>query len=416
MKITKCYGELAQNKKRVAAYCRVSTDTAGQQESYDTQVRYYETVIQANDDWEFAGVYAEEGRSGTSAKHRPEFIRLIQDAEQGQIDIILTKSISRFARNVVDCQRYVRGLKSSGVEVRFEREGISNMDASADLIFSMLATVAQEESRSLSENIRWRYAKDFEKGVYHFGSNRILGYDMNDEGKLTPNDDAWIVKFVFDSFLSGMKLTKIAADLDAAGAKRLRSDRPCTPDQIRRIIRNEHYVGDMLLRKNAPKDFLTKRPQNIDYTSYYIRDAHEGIIDRNTWEQTKAKLNAIAADKSAGLVFNCTETHFLYGKVFCGECGAPCTRRTCADRKSAHYTAWNCRQRQKGKKGNGCKNSVVREETLLAEIASALETEQFVKVNFDILVERVVITPDGVQVQLRNNINPSNVGTVSKTA
>lgn len=416
MKVTKVYGELAQKKKRVAAYCRVSTDTMGQQESYDTQLRYYKTLIPANHDWEFAGVYADEGRSGTSAKHRPEFLRLMQDAEQGQIDIILTKSISRFARNVVDCQRYVKDLKSRGVEVRFEREGISSMDASADFIFTMLATVAQEESRSISENVRWRYAKDFAKGVYSLGGNRILGYDMGDDGKLTPNGDAWIIKKVFDNFLAGMNYTEIAADLDAAGAKRLRSDKPYTAERIRRILRNEYYVGDMLLRKNAPKDFLTKCPIHTDYTSYYIRDAHVGIIDRNTWEQAKEKLDAVAADKAAGLVFNCTETHFLYGKAFCGECGAPYTRRTFTDRKGAHYKAWNCRERQKGKKGKGCKNSAVREEILLAEIADAMQLEKFDRAAFDALVERVMITPDGIQVQLKNNSNPMVVGTVSKTA
>lgn len=416
MKVTKVYGELAQKKKRVAAYCRVSTDTMGQQESYDTQLRYYKTLIPANHDWEFAGVYADEGRSGTSVKHRPEFLRLMQDAEQGQIDIILTKSISRFARNVVDCQRYVKDLKSRGVEVRFEREGISSMDASADFIFSMLATVAQEESRSISENVRWRYAKDFAKGVYSLGGNRILGYDMGDDGKLTPNGDAWIIKKVFDNFLAGMNYTEIAADLDAAGAKRLRSDKPYTAERIRRILRNEYYVGDMLLRKNAPKDFLTKCPIHTDYTSYYIRDAHVGIIDRNTWEQAKEKLDAVAADKAAGLVFNCTETHFLYGKAFCGECGAPYTRRTFTDRKGAHYKAWNCRERQKGKKGKGCKNSAVREEILLAEIADAMQLEKFDRAAFDALVERVMITPDGIQVQLKNNSNPMVVGTVSKTA
>ena len=416
MKVTKVYGELAQKKKRVAAYCRVSTDTMGQQESYDTQVRYYKTLIPANHDWEFAGVYADEGRSGTSAKHRPEFLRLIQDAEQGQIDIILTKSISRFARNVVDCQRYVKDLKSRGVEVRFEREGISSMDASADFIFSMLATVAQEESRSISENVRWRYAKDFAKGVYSLGGNRILGYDMGDDGKLTPNGDAWIIKKVFDNFLAGMNYTEIAADLDAAGAKRLRSDKPYTAERIRRILQNEYYVGDMLLRKNAPKDFLTKCPIHTDYTSYYIRDAHVGIIDRNTWEQAKEKLDAVAADKAAGLVFNCTETHFLYGKVFCGVCGAPYTRRTFTDRKGGHYKAWNCRERQKGKKGKGCKNSAVREEILLAEIADAMQLEKFDMAAFDELVERVMITPGKIQVQIKNNSNSMNIGTVSKTA
>lgn len=124
----------------------------------------------------------------------------------------------------------------------------------------------------------------------------------------------------------------------------------------------------------------------------------------------------MAAEKAAGLVFNCTETHFLYGKVFCGECGAPYTRRTFTDHKGEHYKAWNCRERQKGKKGNGCKNSAVREEILLAEIADAMQLEKFDRAAFDALVERVMITPDGIQVQLKNNSNPMNVGTVSKTA
>lgn len=201
-------------------------------------------------------MYADEGRSGTGAKHRPEFLRLMQDPEQGQIGIILTKSISRFARNVVDCQRYVKDLKSKGIEVRFEREGISSMDASADFTFSRLATVAQEESRSISENVRWRYVKDFEKGVYHLGNTRILEYDMGIDGKLIPSGGAWIIKRVFDDFLAGMNYTEIVADLDALGARRLRSDKPYTAERIRRILQNEYYVGDMLLRKNAPKDFL----------------------------------------------------------------------------------------------------------------------------------------------------------------
>ena len=401
MKITKVCGKLAQKKKRVAAYCRVSTDKTGQQESYDTQVNYYNKLIPSNSDWEFVGVYADEGLSGTNTKSRPEFLRLMQEAEQGQIDIILTKSISRFARNVVDCQRYVKDLKSRGVEVRFEREGISSMDASSDFIFSMLATVAQEESRSIGENVRWRYAKNFEKGIYHIGSNRILGYDCGIDGKLTPNSDAWIIKRVFDNFLAGMNYTEIAADLDAAGARRLRSDNPYTAERVRHILRNEYYVGDIMLRKNAPKDFLTKRPIHADYTSYYVRDAHDGIIDRNIWEKVKEKLDAITAEKADGLVFNCTETHFLYGKVFCGECGAPYTRRTFTDRKGEHYKAWNCRERQKGKKGNGCKNPSMHEETLLAKIASDLELEEFDRSVFDAFVERVFVMPDGIRVKMK---------------
>ena len=417
MIITRRCSEQEQRKKRVAAYCRVSTDTEGQQESYATQMRHYQTVIPANPNWEFIGLYADEGRTGTSTKHRPEFLRLMEDATEGKIDLILTKSISRFARNVVDCQRYVRDLKSKGVEVQFEREGISSMDASSDFIFSMLATVAQEESRSIGENVRWRYAKDFEKGIYHLGNNRILGYDMNDEGKLTPNDDAWIVRFAFDSFLSGMNLTEIAQALDDKGAKRMRSDKPFTADRVRRMLSNESYVGDMILQKEAPHDFLSKRPkQNVEYTSYYVRDDHEGIVDRDTWDRARAIFDEIDSNREKGIVTNCTQTHFLYGKVFCAECGSPYTRRTYTDRKGEHYKAWNCKDRQKGNRGNGCKNRIVREDTLLKEIASKLGTEQFDRGAFDELVEQIIISPDEIRAKLKNSFNLVNVVTVSKTA
>ena len=399
MKVTKVYGELAKQKKRVAAYCRVSTDTEGQQESYDTQVRYYEALIPENDNWEFAGVYADEGRTGTNAKHRPEFMRLMEDAFQGEIDIILTKSISRFARNVVDCQRYVKDLKCIGVEVCFEREGISSMDASADFIFSMLATVAQEESRSISENVRWRYSKDFEKGIYRVGNNRIQGYDMNEEGRLIPNDDAWIVKTVFEQFVSGRKLTEIARGLNEAGATRLRSRNPFTADRVRKMLQNEYYVGDMLLQKSPPQHFLTKRPDpTAEFKSYYVGNSHEGIIDRETWEKTKEIFDAIEESRKMGIVKNCTETHFLYGKIFCDHCGAPYKRRTLRTVGGEKYIAWNCKERQKGKEGNGCKNRTVSEEKILFAITENLGITEFDRAAFEAQIARVLIEPDGIAI------------------
>ncbi len=168
MKITKI-GEHGKTTYRAAAYCRVSTDKDAQQESFETQKNYYTELINSKPSWILVNIYADEGRSGTSAEHRPQFMQMLTDAKAGMIDIILVKSISRFARNAADCQNYARKLKTYGVEVRFEREGISNMDPSADFIFSMLAVVAQEESHSISENVRWRYKKDFEKGIYHMG-------------------------------------------------------------------------------------------------------------------------------------------------------------------------------------------------------------------------------------------------------
>ena len=181
-----------RKKKKVAAYARVSTLLEEQEESYETQKNYYEALIRQNPDWEFAGIFADRGITGTSAKKRPEFMRMIEAARNGEINIILCKSISRFSRNVIDTQHYVHELKSMHVEVRFEKEGISSFDGSADLIFSVMASAAEMESRSISENVKWSYRRKLEQGVRHLGSNRIFGYDEIN-GKLTPNEDAWIV-------------------------------------------------------------------------------------------------------------------------------------------------------------------------------------------------------------------------------
>ena len=393
---------IERDKARVAAYCRVSTDLPGQEDSFDTQVRYYQIAIGQNLCWEYAGVYADKGYSGTSAKGRPEFMRLIKDAHAGEIDIILTKSISRFARNVVDCQTYTRELKSRGVEVRFEREQISSLDPTADFIFTILAAIAQEESHSISQNVRWRYEQNFKQGICRLGNNRILGFDMNKEGKLVPNKDAWIPELIFTSFAEGMSLNAIAKKLNDLGAKRMHSERPYSADRVRCVLRNENFVGDMLLQKKAPLDYLTKKPQTgIAYKSYYIKNAHEGIISQEVWERVQNRIADIAKKRVDNPYYYGEQQHFLYGKVFCGGCGAPYTRRTYTDHKGEHYKAWNCKDRQKGKKGNGCKNPIVREAAILQKIAEALGTESFCKDAVDERVAKVIISELDVQVILK---------------
>ena len=192
-------------KKRVAAYCRVSTRDASQEESFETQLAYYTQYIKGNPDWVFVRIYADHGVSGVSTRKRPEFLEMIHDALAGKIDLILVKSISRFSRNLVDCQNYIAQLKDKGVEVRFEREGISSFDPTSGFIFSLLSAVAQDESRSISENIKWGYKKRFERGEYCLGSNRILGYDKDPmTKKLVPNKDAWIVRLAFERFVQGV--------------------------------------------------------------------------------------------------------------------------------------------------------------------------------------------------------------------
>ena len=211
-----------KDKKKVAAYARVSTLMEQQEESYETQRKYYETLIRNHPEWEFAGIFADRGISGTQADKRTDFMRMMEAARNGKIDIILCKSISRFSRNVVDTQHYVHELKSLHVEVLFEKEGISSFDGTADMIFSIMASVAEMESRSISENVKWGVRRRQEAGTFHVGSNHMLGYDEID-GKLTPNQDAWIVKLIFEEYAQRIPISDIIKHLSEKGAKRMRS-------------------------------------------------------------------------------------------------------------------------------------------------------------------------------------------------
>ena len=356
--------------KRVAAYARVSTLAEAQEESYETQRSYYADLIDGTDGWELVGIYADQGISGTSASKRPQFMKMLQDARDGKIDLILCKSISRFSRNFVDTQRYIHELKALNVEVRFEKEGINSFEPSSDLIFSLMAAIAQEESRSISENVKWSYRRLAELGIRHVGNNHMLGYDEVG-GKLTPNKDAWMVRQMFQDYAAGMAPSAILQHLQETGAKRLHSGRSFTWSSVLTILRNEAYVGDRLLQKTAPQDFLTKKPDPMaEYEAKYLRDDHEGIVTREVWDRVQERLRETEKARSAGL--NCRNTaHPLYGRLFCASCGEP-YRRCTASRVSGNYKTWRCRGRVKS---SGCKNRHVEESVLFQEIADALEAD-----------------------------------------
>ena len=393
----------AQRKKRVAAYARVSTEAEEQQESLRTQVDYYETFIRQNPMWEYVKVYADPGRSGTSAEHRPEFQKMVADAKAGKLDIILVKSISRFARNVADAQKYVHELKAHEVEVRFEREAISSFDPASDMIFSVLAAVAQEESRSISENVKWSYRKHAEKGIRNIGNNRVLGYDTDKHGKLVPNKDAWIAKLIFEQYADGASIAQIVKRLDESGAKRLYCDKPFHAAIIRYILANEIYKGDRMLQKAAPHNYLTKKPDITQpYTSYYIKDNHEAIIDNDIWDKVQARLVKTQDERMDG-IYKRESAHFLYGLVFCSKCGTPYTRRTVRG-KGGMQKVWKCSERLKGKNGNGCQGAIITEENLLRLLFDRLGWRWTGTENVDAgallaAVQRVDITDTGIRLQ-----------------
>lgn len=390
----------ARETKRVAPYVRVSTNQNNQEESFETQYAAYQNLIEATPDWVLAEVYADKGKSGTSTKHRPGFQKMIADAEAGKIDIILVKSISRFARNVGDCQKYVDILRACNVTVIFEKENIRSDEPTSNFALALIGATAQDESHSISENRRWAYKQQFADGKFNLGNNRILGYDTVG-GKLVPNEDAWIVREIFEQFVAGKSYAAIARSLAEKGAKTIRGG-DFSIVALRYMISNETYVGDKHLQKQPPKDYLTHRPnRQAEYQDYYLKDDHEGIVSRELWDQAQEIRKGHQERRKSGLV-GAGEHHILYGKLFCGECGAPFVRRTLLAKDGQYAKVWNCRERQKGKKGNGCRCRFVREEEVLEEIRKQAGWEQFDETKMKDEIERVTVWKDRIEIAYRD--------------
>ncbi len=401
MEITRISAQPRNKKTRIAVYCRVSTKLEEQEDSLEMQREAYTSLIRLRSDWELVGVYS-DSISGLSAEKRPEFMRMIQDALNGKIDRILCKSVSRFSRNVAECKKYTDMLRSKNVTVEFEKEHLRTDDPTSTFVFSLMSAIAENESRSISENVKWGYRERFKRGEYNLGNNRILGYDSV-KGVLVPNKDAEVVRLIFHRFANGEIIQSILDELNEKQVTRMRSKAPWTVSGLLGILRNETYVGDKLLQKNAPCDFLTKRSdRTVDYDSFYIDNDHDALVDRETWNKVQERLDGIEREKKLGVRRRGNDHHVFYGKGFCGECGAPYKRRTFSVKEAEgirHYYAWNCRERQKGKNGNGCKAPTVQEKVLEEAICEALGWTEFDAGRFVAEVARVEITADGIIVE-----------------
>ncbi len=381
---------------RVAAYARVSTKKEQQEESYETQKAYYQKKIEETPGWEFTGIYADKAKTGTKAKNRPGFQKMIADAESGKLDIILVKNVARFSRNVGICQEYVDKLNANNVTVIFEKEGIRTDDPTSNFNLALLGAISQDESNSIGLNRRWAYQKRFEQGEYNIGNNRILGYDTVD-GKLVPNQDAWIIREIFERYVAGESYSGISRALAQKGAKSLRGGK-FTVETIRYILSNETYVGDKHLMKQSPTDYLTHQPMKLgEYKDYYLTDDHEGIVSRELWDQAQAIKRGFKDNLKNGIM-GAGEHHFLYGKVFCGECGAPFVRRTLKTKGGVYRKVWNCRERQKGKNGNGCHCRFISEDELIAEIVKILGWEKMDEAKFSATVSRALVSDNDVKI------------------
>ena len=313
-------------KLRVAAYCRVSTDNDEQATSYEAQVEHYTEYIQKNSDWEFAGIYADDGISGTNTKKREEFNRMIDDCKAGNIDMIITKSISRFARNTLDCLKYIRQLKDMNIPVLFEKESINTMDAKGEVLITIMASLAQQESQSLSQNVKMGLQYRYQQGKVQINHNRFLGYTKDADGNLVIDPEhAETVKRIYREYLEGLSMDKIAAGLERDGILTGAGGKKWHTSTINKILRNEKYIDDALLQKTYTTDFLNKtRVKNNGLVPQsYVEGDHEAIIPKDIYLQVQEELvrRRVVKTSANGKKRSYSCNHCFSQIVICGECG-----------------------------------------------------------------------------------------------
>lgn len=328
-----------QRKRRVAAYARVSTDLAEQLTSYEAQIRYYTEYIKSRPEWEFVKVYTDEGISGTSISRRDGFQEMMSDALSGKIDLILTKSVSRFARNTVDSLTSVRELKANGIEVYFEKENIWTFDSKGELLITIMSSLAQEESRSISENVKWGIRKRFQEGKprFPYGS---LGYDKGPDGQPMINEEeAEIIRYIFSEFLLGRSISGIASALTEKGIPTTRGKERWSVAAVKSILSAERYTGSFTMQKTFTEDFISKRHvvNEGQLPMYHIEDNHPAIISHETFAAAQDELIRRKAEglkkESSDIFASC---------IVCGHCGSFYGRKTWHSTDQYTKQIWQC--------------------------------------------------------------------------
>ena len=362
-------------KLRVAAYCRVSTETEEQNLSYEVQVAHYTEFIKKNTQWEFAGIFADDGISGTNTKKREEFNRMIEECMEGNIDLVITKSISRFARNTLDCLKYIRQLKEKYIAVYFEKENINTMDAKGEVLLTIMASLAQQESQSLSQNVKLGLQYRYQQGKVQVNHNRFMGYTKDEEGNLIiVPEEAEIIKRIYREYLEGKSLVGIGRDLEKDGILTAAGKPRWRPETIKKILLNEKYIGDALLQKTFTVDFLTKkRVKNEGHVpQYYVENSHEAIIPKELFLQAQEELHRrsniyTGADKNKRIY---SSKYALSTITFCGDCG-DIYRRVYWNIHGRKEFVWRCVTRiEQGPEV--CKNRTVKEAELYDAVMTAI--------------------------------------------
>ena len=336
----------AQSRRKVAGYARVSTDSEEQLTSYEAQVDYYTKYIRSNPDWEFVDVYTDEGISATNTQHRDGFNRMIADALAGKIDLIVTKSVSRFARNTVDSLTAVRKLKEHGTEVYFEKEGIYTFDSKGELLITIMSSLAQEESRSISENVTWGQRKRFADGKVSLPYKSFLGYRKGPDGlpEIVP-EEAEIVQGIYKLFIQGKTVNWIATHLTAKGIPAPRGKEKWQTSTIESILTNEKYKGSAVLQKKFTVDFLSKKMKvnEGEVPQYIVDQSHPAIIDPEEWQKVQDEM---AVRKAKGKHHNSLSP--FSAKIVCGDCGEFYGSKVWHSTDKYRRVIWQCNGKFKG--------------------------------------------------------------------
>lgn len=330
----------AKKKLRVAAYCRVSTDSDTQLESLETQKTHYENYINSRDDWEFAGLYFDEGITGTKADKRPKLMRLIEDCKAKKVDFVITKSISRFSRNTTDCLDIVRTLLNLNIPVYFEKENINTGSMESELFLSILSSMAEGESTSISENNKWGIKKRFENGTYKLGYVPY-GYRWENGEIIVDPEQAVIVKRIFSELLAGKGTDAIAKSLNAENVPTKKGGR-WTSTSIRGILANEKYTGDCIFQKTYTDSNFNRHKNDGQLDQYFVADHHEAIISHEDFDAAAALIEQRANEKGIKRGSNKYQQRYAFsGKIICSECGDTFRRRIHTS-TYVKYPAWVC--------------------------------------------------------------------------
>ena len=394
-------------KRKVAGYARVSTDSEEQATSYEAQVDYYTRYIKSNPDWEFVGIYTDDGITATNTSHRDGFKQMVEDALADKIDLIITKSISRFARNTVDSLVTVRELKEKGIEIYFEKENIWTLDAKGELLITIMSSLAQEESRSISENTTWGKRKSFADGKASVSFSRFLGYDRGLNGEFIINEEqAVTVRYIYKRFLEGLSTYQIAKELTQMGVKTAAGKDKWYTSSVLSILKNEKYKGDALLQKSFTKDFLThKRVDNKgEVPQYYVEGHHEGIVTADQFEQVQAELyRRQNMDRYSGV--GCFSSI-----IKCGECGSWYGAKVWHSNDKYRKVIYRCNNKYAD--GCKCKTPHINEDELkelFIKAANELFSErEEILANTKVMMEMVCET-DSLDRDLQDSITELNI-------